>query len=487
MKIIPLLRQDRTRLYDANLITDLQLEGLLSEKTLTVLRTPCLPPAAETITQRQAFFFCMNDAEFLSRLDAFESALFQLSKQLEVYQATRVSFTRLCLRFQLLRSYLTVCKELDALNGSTALFSQAAEALLDDAHRSLLSDMETDLDRAGELLQAMAHSILLVTDSASFARTAWLLRDNEIPSFRQQLTALAAEMGIEMGEFLPRTQKIDEAMGEAYTALYSDEVAELRTLAFRYEGLDLSAPLVWQDELSFFREIHALAGKAKNRGIPTCFPRVSSEKCYRALNAYNLTLMGKDCPKIVPNDIEFTLETPFFFLTGANGGGKTTYLRTVGANLLFFLSGCPIFAESAEIFPFSGLFSEFPEDESFSGMGRLDAEKLRVDRILASADENAFILFNETFSATDEEKGLSLVLSTVDDLQKQGIFGLFVTHFPKVMNRQYPILSAVVEEDEEHRRTFKIRRLDGMHSSYAKDILRKYKLDSASLAERSAK
>lgn len=484
MRIMPLLRLDRTRVYDRAIMADLQLEGLLSDRALRILRTPCQPPYAGTITARQSFFKCMDDRDFTDRLNTFRSALFRLSKQLELCKESRNEFEQLCLRVQALSAYLAVCKALEALDGSTPLFSEAIAGLNDTEHRALLSQMEIDLGEAHSLLQTMEHSIFLLTDSITFADSAWLLKDNELPTFGEALTALSNQMGIPLAVPSPRPIKLDAMIDSAYTSLYKDQVSILRTILARYAALDLSAPLDWLDELSFFDEIHTLIQKANESGIPTCLPTVSSSKCCRARDAYDITLTVKGCPKIVPNDIDFSTDAPFCFLTGANGGGKTTYLRTIGVNLLFFMAGCPIFAQSAEIFPFSGLFTHFPEDEDFSGMGRLDSEKRRVDRILECADANAFILLNETFSATDEEKGFQLALSTAETIKNRGIFGLFVTHFHEVKRKGFPLLSAVVEEDGEHRRTFKIYRSDGAHSSYARDILRKYKLDSRSLTER---
>lgn len=484
MKILPLLRLDRSRMYDGSLTADLQLEGLLSGQALRILRTPCQSPAAIAIADRQAFFARMDDPDFLQRLEEFGSALFRLSKALEVLNESRVEFERLCLRFQAYAAYRTVCHALDGLNGSTPLFDEAAAALLTDEHRALLDRMESDLGQANAILGTLERSIFLLTDSVSFADRAWLLKDNGKPTFRQQFIELAGRMGIRPDEPSPRAVKPDAIIGDAYIQLYADEIDALRTISIRYERLDLSAPLCWLEELAFFREIRELSKKAEGMGIPTCLPAVSAEKRCRIRDAYDITLTRKDCPRIVPNDVDFSPEASFCFLTGANGGGKTTYLRAIGVNLLFFLAGCPIFAENAEIYPFSAIFSHFPEDEDFSGLGRLDTEKLRVDRMLESADDRAFVLFNETFSATDEQKGFSLALSTAEDLRNRGIFGLFVTHFLEVNSQNFPILSAVVEEDGEHRRTFKIVRTGGTNSSYARDILRKYKLDPASLAER---
>lgn len=489
MKILPLLATEGNRLYDGSLVRDLELDGLLSGESLRILRSPCTPPVGRAIADRQAFFAAMDDPEFARRLEDFSASLFALSKRLEAWGQSNVRLERLCLRFQALSGYLDVCRTLENLRGLTPLADRAAKAMFDGEHLALLSALEADLIRAAELFRQIEFSVYLLADGPTVADRAWLIPDGGQPTFREQLDALAARMGLDVGASRSggRVKRMVDVLGDAYGGLYPDQTDELCAIAGRYDGLDLSAPLVWLSDLAFFREIHELTDRAKATGIPVCLPKISRTKRYLAKNLTDVTLLRKNCPKIVPNDADFDPSHPFFFLIGANGGGKTTYLRAVGVNLLFFLSGCPIFAESGEIYPFSGLFSHFPEDEDFSGMGRLDAERIRVERILSKADGDAFLLLNETFSATDEEKGFDLAVSTAKTLQSRGIFGLFVTHFLQVRGLDFPILSAVVEEDGEHRRTFKIARADGGASSFAKDILRKYRLDARSLAERGRK
>ena len=210
---------------------------------------------------------------------------------------------------------------------------------------------------------------------------------------------------------------------------------------------------------------------------------------------YDFTLLSSDTPSIVPNSTYFTSEEPFFFLVGANGGGKTTYLRAIGCNLVLLMAGCPIMARSGVGYPFTTVQTHYPADERFSGMGRLDDEQRRVDEMLTGANTDGFYLFNETFSGADHEKGFALAMNLAERMGEDGEFGLFVTHFHQVIGKAFPVLSVgtVADEREEnplkahHNRTYRVSYAGAKAHSYAEDILRKYGMDRRSLRERLAR
>ena len=225
--------------------------------------------------------------------------------------------------------------------------------------------------------------------------------------------------------------------------------------------------------------------KTKKVGIPHTNANIAQKPCYTAKKLYDISLLAKKCENIVPNDADFSENEAFCFVLGANGGGKTTYLRVVGINLILFLAGCPVFAKEAEIYPFDTVLSHFPKDERFDNTGRLDEERRRTEEMLKAAqDKVAFLLFNETFSGTDDKRGFELLKDTAMKIGENHQFGLYVTHFHEVMSLDYTVLSAEVDSTDENKRTFRIVRSKGSASSYASDILKKYRLDKDSLAAR---
>jgi DNA mismatch repair ATPase MutS len=214
-------------------------------------------------------------------------------------------------------------------------------------------------------------------------------------------------------------------------------------------------------------------------------PTMSETPQYTAYEMYDISLLAKSCEHIVPNDVNFTAQEAFAFLLGANGGGKTTYVRAVGLNLELACAGCPVFARQATVYPFSRIAAHMPHDERFERTGRLDEERERVARMLdGPPDEIAFLLFNETFSGTDDVRGFALLAECAQRMVAAGHFGLYVTHFHEAESLGLPMLSAQIDPEDENRRTYRIVRKGSGASSYAADILKKYRLDRESLRER---
>ena len=171
----------------------------------------------------------------------------------------------------------------------------------------------------------------------------------------------------------------------------------------------------------------------------------------------------------------------YYILSGANGGGKTTFLRACSLAALFFSVGCPVAAKSGRCKPLDAVYTHFPADESFENSGRFADESVRADEILEGATENSFAVFNETYSGTDEKKSEEYSARLADAMFERGTFGIYVTHIHSLTGGRIPTLAALIDEEDGNRRTYRIRRVGGTSSSFARDILEKYGLDRDSL------
>ena len=276
----------------------------------------------------------------------------------------------------------------------------------------------------------------------------------------------------------------------AASKLHPEEFNLITSFAEKYEHIIEPEFLEYRSQLGFYISVCRLIQRIRKAGIPVCYPTVSAKKQIILRDAHDITLLEKGEQNIIPNNADFTESEPFFFLTGANGGGKTTYLRTVGISVLLFLSGAPVSCKSADISPLYCVFTHFPHDERFELSGRFVDEQARVNDIIKEAGKNCLVLLNETYSTTSEQKAIRCTSELAEKLYRKGVFGVYVTHHKiggKSENSEkgfeIPMLNVLLDRDGK-KRTYKIARRTETESSHAQDILKKYRLDFNSLKER---
>lgn len=454
----------------ASVFADVRLNELLSEGTVRILRYPC---DRSEIARRQSIFSALEKKDFARRFADCRWVLSDLAALYDRYRQCRVESEKLFLFACLLERFLTACQSLKGLSGE----STAVDEMLGDPL----------FDRCGEVRQALDRMYVLRRPTERFVLTLSQKRilslDYGAEPYIDRLIRLAEHMGLEPTKKGSLTLTPDECLSEAWCTLFENDLSQIHEILDPFMNLDVRTLIDLIYQMDFCLEILELTEKVAKRKIPVCYPKIAEERRIRIRSAYDITLLCKNVDSIVPNDVDFTEETRFFFLTGANGGGKTTYLRTLAVNLVLFLGGCPIFAEDGDIYPFTDFQTHFPSDERFDGVGRLDEEVLRVNAMLERACRDTVLLFNETFSGTDDEKGVAKTMEVARRLSEDKMFGLFVTHFHEVCGKGFPILRAEVSGG--NRRSYRIFRDDSGRGSYALDILKKYGLDAEALMERS--
>lgn len=471
-----LLYNSKNKVLSEELFSDLNVDKLFSESTLDILKCKC---DKDEILRRHEVFSKLFDVDFYSKAEKCFDTLKGFSKSYEFFRVSQTVPEKLYLNKKLLLNYADSCAVLSVLDMEGSVFGSISAYFSRTEVLELCENIRKDMAEVQSVFERIDSFVITFSDKN------WFTFDLVAMDSFDVISDYMRSMGFETPDKRNVNLSFDSSLSDAFSKRFSNELKRLNGIFAKYENIDFSEIYSYIPEIEFYFEIYRLFKKAENKNIPHCFPKISEKKVFRAENIYDISLLVKNSDVIIPNDAYFTESEPFWFLTGANGGGKTTYLRAVGINLIFFLSGCPIFADSSEIYPFDKILSHFPKDERFDGVGRLDEEKLRAEELFALAENTAsFILFNETFSGTDDVLGYRYLLDSAERMRKEKLFGVYVTHFHQVTGTAFPILSAVVDKSDENRRTYKIQRNDISESSYAADILKKYRLDKKSLNER---
>ena len=237
--------------------------------------------------------------------------------------------------------------------------------------------------------------------------------------------------------------------------------------------------------LRFYLDMKRFYNALDERHIPYCMATFTDDNEIHVEGARDITLLTSDVENIICNDFYYNQEKRFWFITGANGGGKTSFLRSVGLCMLLGSQGCYMPASSGCLKRLDKLVTFFPLEEDLE-KGRFNAEKERLAVMLSEANKDTMILMNEVFTSTDEEKAMKESQVVLEQILDLGAFGVFVTHnFPLIqsMEDKMPVLEAITEGDEHHR-LFKIVEKKQGGQSFATDVLRKYGLDTESLRKK---
>jgi DNA mismatch repair ATPase MutS len=192
-------------------------------------------------------------------------------------------------------------------------------------------------------------------------------------------------------------------------------------------------------ELAFYVGCLNLHDRLTAIGAPTCFPTVvagnqgparGDPACgdLHASDLYDASLALTVGHPVVGNDLEAD-GADLVVITGANQGGKTTFLRSVGTAQLLAQCGVFVPARSFRGSLVSGVFTHFRRGED-AGMrrGKLDEELARMRDIVDALEPSGMLLLNESFASTNEREGSELARQIVAALTESGVRILFVTH-----------------------------------------------------------
>jgi len=230
-------------------------------------------------------------------------------------------------------------------------------------------------------------------------------------------------------------------------------------------------------ELAFYVGCLNLHDALAQKGEATCFPvpTASGGRAQAFEGLYDASLALKLGQKVVPNDAD-ARGKDLVIITGANRGGKSTFLRSVGLALLLMQAGAFVPAKSFSSDVCTGLFTHFKREEDVTmRSGKLDEELKRMSEIVDHLSSDCVVLFNESFAATNEREGSEISRQIVSALLERRVKVLFVTHqfdFAEsfYVKKMPNALFLRAERRSGGERTFKVLEGEPLETSYGEDL-----------------
>lgn len=190
-------------------------------------------------------------------------------------------------------------------------------------------------------------------------------------------------------------------------------------------------------QIAFYRAAINLKHKTIREHIYYCFPTVNENNAleYKNLKDY---MMHFEQKKDIVGNTGVVNKKNLVVITGANQGGKSTFLRSLGIAQVMFQCGLFVAADefSNKIYP--NFFTHFTRREDVAmNSGRLDEELKRMNNIIDKLGDNSLILLNESFATTTEKEGSAIAYDIIKALKKSGVTVITVTHLLSFAQRVY--------------------------------------------------
>jgi len=230
-------------------------------------------------------------------------------------------------------------------------------------------------------------------------------------------------------------------------------------------------------ELAFYVACLNLADRLAAKEVPVSVPEPGplSPVTFACTDLRDACLELQSPAAVVGNDVQADGK-PLVIITGANSGGKSTFLRSAGVAQLMMQCGLFVTARSYRAGVTRGIFTHFIREED-AGMtsGRLDEELNRMSVIADQIEPHCLMLFNESFAGTNEREGSEIGRQVVRALLAAGIRVLFVTHrfdFADGFRQQHadPVLFLRAERQPGGRRDYKLAVKEPLPTSYGEDL-----------------
>jgi Mismatch repair ATPase (MutS family) len=233
-----------------------------------------------------------------------------------------------------------------------------------------------------------------------------------------------------------------------------------------------------QNELAFYVGCLNLSDSLRVLGMPACIPELLPEeqekRSWKELYDISLALTKNDT---VTGNWLSVEDKKLYLITGANQGGKSTFLRSLGQAQLMAQCGMFVGAETFLAPVRAGVFTHFKKEEDTAmKSGKLDEELNRMDALADHLQSGSLMLFNESFAATNEREGSEINRQITQALADHDVEVFSVTHLYTYAadfsdNPDTQFLRA--ERLDSGERTFKIVPGKPLQTAFGEDLYRK--------------
>jgi DNA mismatch repair protein MutS2 len=240
---------------------------------------------------------------------------------------------------------------------------------------------------------------------------------------------------------------------EVNVLMGEEKEEEYRILAGLSDQVREERQTLWND-FELLGELDLLFAMARlSSRLKGVSPLLNEEGRIEMREARNplLTLQRED--QVVPINLRMGDGIRVLIVSGANAGGKTVALKTLGLLTLMVQSGLPIpVAEGSQVGIFRDIFAVIGDEQNIEeNLSTFSSHLLHVNQILENAGPRSLVLLDELGVGTHAQEGCALAMGFLDRFRESGASVVVTTHFDrlKAYGYLYPEVENVAVEFDE--------------------------------------
>lgn len=230
----------------------------------------------------------------------------------------------------------------------------------------------------------------------------------------------------------PELKQFEEEILSAQSKALEREKAIYRQIVQKISlaGKDLkstASALADLDALSGFAFLH----KHFNYSMPS----FNSNREIEILAARHPIVEALSTNQFIENDLQLNKNQSMWIITGANMGGKSTFMRQIALIVLLAHIGAPVPAKSANLGEIDAIYTRIgASDDLVNNKSTFMVEMSEAAYILRNATRDSLIIMDEIGRGTSTYDGLSLAYAIAEFVNKISAYCLFSTHYFELTN-----------------------------------------------------
>jgi DNA mismatch repair protein MutS2 len=307
------------------------------------------------------------------------------------------------------------------------------------------------LDRASPALSDIRHRLGTVREKAKGMLEHLLRREDLQPIFQEDFITLRNGRYVLLikSDFKHRLEGIIHDQSQSQMSLFfeplqavpfnneiniltaEEKEEEYRILEDLSGRLREELPSLWSD-FEIFGELDLLYAMARLTLLLKGVRPVLNENGRIVMKGARSPLLSlQKEARVIPVDLRMGESVRTLIISGANAGGKTVALKTLGLLTLMVQSGLPIpVAEGSEAALFDEVFAVIGDEQSMEeNLSTFSAHLLHVNEILEKAGPGSLVLLDELGVGTNSSEGSALAMGFLDRFREKKVSAVVTTHF----------------------------------------------------------